>query len=543
MAKLGQRLADYGFDKKKLMRDICNSRTYQLSSRTNETNGADESCFSHSYVRRLRAEVLLDSISFVTGTTDRFPSSAVGTRASQLYGGNITNYFLTTFGRAQRKTVCSCEVNRVANLSQALHMVNGDTITQKIAASRFIPEMIESRNSPAEIISELYIRALSRKPSDSQIKRLTEIHESELRNDNRVPKEDLALIAKWIERGAPETAASAAIVSKRKTEMNPATVAMNKPAGEGAMPESLPPIELPKTLRAAAITALEASPWAPLIAVSGHECIRLYNSDNFQSVGDLAFPEGVVHVLKFSRSGELLLAGGGKGADLGRVVLFDVRSGKRLAEIGNEDDSVLAADISPDQTMVALGGPGKRVKCFSVATGKQIYQIKKHTDWITAIEFSPNGKYLLSGDRNGGAFVWEAVSCGIVYTLGEHKEMITQVSWRADSELMATASEDGRVILWFAEDGFPVRTVSTQANANNPEINPRQKVPGVLAVRYAMNGDFATVGRDSSVRIWSDTGARNDATLEGFKQLPTRVCFSHDGKLMVTGDLSGTIRI
>ena len=48
----------------------------------------------------------------------------------------ISNYFLTTFGRAARETACSCEVNREANLSQALHLVNGDTITQKIAQGK-----------------------------------------------------------------------------------------------------------------------------------------------------------------------------------------------------------------------------------------------------------------------------------------------------------------------------------------------------------------------------------------------------------------------
>jgi hypothetical protein len=185
LSELGRRLAEYGFDKKKLIRDICNSRTYQLSSATNATNELDETFFSHGYVRRLRAEVLLDSITFVTETSDRFPSSSLGTRASQLYGGNVTNYFLTTFGRAPRETTCSCEVNREANLSQALHMVNGDTITQKIAAAKFIPEMLAAKKPAEEIISALYIRALSRKPTENEIKKLVEIIEGELNDENR----------------------------------------------------------------------------------------------------------------------------------------------------------------------------------------------------------------------------------------------------------------------------------------------------------------------------------------------------------------------
>lgn len=185
LEELGRRLADYRFDKKKLIRDICNSRTYQLSSATNPTNELDESNFSHSYVRRLRAEVLLDMISRITGTEDRFNLSPPGTRAVQIHTGEVTNYFLSTFGRAPRQTPCSCEVNREANLSQALHLINGDTITAKISQGRLIPELVNSKRNPADIIEELYILTLCRKPNEGERKRLVEIVERELNNPER----------------------------------------------------------------------------------------------------------------------------------------------------------------------------------------------------------------------------------------------------------------------------------------------------------------------------------------------------------------------
>jgi hypothetical protein len=183
--ELGRKLAEYGFDKKKLMRDICNSRTYQLSSTPNATNELDNEYFSHGYVRRLRAEVLLDTITRVTGTEDRFPQSPPGTRAVQLYSGSLSNYFLTTFGRAPRETACSCEVNREANLSQALHLVNGDTVTQKISQSRLISGLIQQKKTTSEIIEELYVRALSRKPTTAELDKLVAIVEEETSDPNR----------------------------------------------------------------------------------------------------------------------------------------------------------------------------------------------------------------------------------------------------------------------------------------------------------------------------------------------------------------------
>ncbi|MFO0801641.1 MAG: DUF1549 and DUF1553 domain-containing protein [Gemmataceae bacterium] len=186
LEELGKRLAAYKFDKKKLIRDICNSRTYQLAASTNPTNELDEQYFSHSYVRRLRAEVLLDSITRITGTEDRFAQSPPGTRAVQIHTGEVTNYFLTTFGRAPRETPCSCEVNREANLSQALHLVNGDTVTNKIAQSRLIRDMLADKKSTEEIIGELYVRALSRKPTEAEVKKLTDIVNRESKDAERV---------------------------------------------------------------------------------------------------------------------------------------------------------------------------------------------------------------------------------------------------------------------------------------------------------------------------------------------------------------------
>jgi hypothetical protein len=186
LEELGKRLAAHGFDKKKLIRDICNSRTYQLAATTNPTNELDDSYFSHGYVRRLRAEVLLDTITRVTGTEDRFPLSPPGTRAVQIHTGEISTYFLTTFGRAPRETACSCEVNREANLSQALHLVNGDTITQKIATGKFLPALMAEKKAPAEVIEEMYVRTLGRKPNAAEVKKLTDIVQRETSDPKRV---------------------------------------------------------------------------------------------------------------------------------------------------------------------------------------------------------------------------------------------------------------------------------------------------------------------------------------------------------------------
>ncbi len=376
----------------------------------------------------------------------------------------------------------------------------------------------------------------------SNLYRMT-AHEIEPKMPPKGPKvsdAELAVIKKWIEGGAPETAVGAAKTAARKIEFDPVAVG-GKPTGPPPMPGTLPEVKLAKTERAHPVTAMATSPWAPLLAVSGHERVLLYNTDTLKLIGTLPFPERIAHVLKFSRNGKWLLAGGGRGASAGRVVIWDVTTGKRVTEIGDEADIVLAADISPDHKLVALGGPGKLVKIYDTATGELKRKIKKHTDWVTAMEFSPDGEMLASGDRNGGVFVWEASTGGIVFTLGDHKDAITALSWRADSQMLASSSEDGRVILWYTEDGFPTRSINAQVDAKAVPA-ARGKLPGVLSVQYARDGQLITCGRDNTARIWKADGSQV-ARLEGFTDVPSKVVFSHDSGRAFAGDFTGKVRV
>jgi hypothetical protein len=173
--ELAKRFTDYNYDFKKLVRDICTSRTYQLATQTNPSNENDLTNFSHAHPRRLRAEVLLDCISQVTSAPNKFRGLPLGARAVQIADGNTTNYFLTTFGRAKRDTVCSCEVRMEPSLSQALHLLNGDTVNSKIVQGKFVESRIKAGKKPLEIVDEMYISCLTRKPTDKEYSTLVQV--------------------------------------------------------------------------------------------------------------------------------------------------------------------------------------------------------------------------------------------------------------------------------------------------------------------------------------------------------------------------------
>jgi hypothetical protein len=159
-----------GHSLKALVRSIVHSRTYQLSAATNASNADDVLYFSHAQTRLLPAEVLLDAISTFTGTTTRFEGLPAGARAAQIPDGKMENAFLKTFGRPARELACECERESESNLSQALQLIGGATVNGKLRDDNGRMAQLAKSGKPApEIVRDLYLVALAREPSDTEL--------------------------------------------------------------------------------------------------------------------------------------------------------------------------------------------------------------------------------------------------------------------------------------------------------------------------------------------------------------------------------------
>jgi hypothetical protein len=168
-AALNRDFVEHRFDLKHMMRQILNSRTYQLSSATRPGNRSDVKFYSHYYARRLPAEVLLDALSQSTGVPDSFPGYPLGLRACQLPDPGLSSYFLSLFGRSERVTACACERNGDVTMPQLLHLQNGSSVVEKIhSGDGRLARLLKSRASDDEIIEELFLASLSRLPSDKE---------------------------------------------------------------------------------------------------------------------------------------------------------------------------------------------------------------------------------------------------------------------------------------------------------------------------------------------------------------------------------------
>ncbi|GAB4138542.1 MAG: DUF1549 and DUF1553 domain-containing protein [Planctomycetaceae bacterium] len=170
--KLAQHFLDSNFDMKSLIRVICRSKTYQLSSFPNEYNMKDKQNFSRYYPKRLTAEVLYDAFHQVTGTSENYRGLPKGTRALQLPDPSVGPYFLKVFGQPQADTACECERSQEANLAQSLHLLNSNEVQQKISTSagRVSALANDKKRSHEDKVRELYRWVYSREPVPDELK-------------------------------------------------------------------------------------------------------------------------------------------------------------------------------------------------------------------------------------------------------------------------------------------------------------------------------------------------------------------------------------
>jgi hypothetical protein len=160
-----------GYDLKALLRLILTSRVYQLSAQPTVENQLDNTFFTHYLIKRLTAEQLLDGIDAATGTVEKFPRQPAGTRAIALPDTNYASFFLDTFGRPLRATACECERSGDPNLSQALHLMNGDVLNRKLtqAGGRLARLLQDPKLTDTALTERLYLLTFNRPPTRSEI--------------------------------------------------------------------------------------------------------------------------------------------------------------------------------------------------------------------------------------------------------------------------------------------------------------------------------------------------------------------------------------
>ncbi len=167
---LTREFIESGFNTRHVLRQICQSRTYQLSLATHRWNHDDRLNFSHALPRRLPAEVLLDAVLHATGATPEFPGSPA-TRAAQLVDGAVDGPggFLANLGRPPRESSCECERSNDMKLSSVMSLLSGPAVSRAIQdPSNALALLVQHEPDDLKVANELFLRFLGRPALDSE---------------------------------------------------------------------------------------------------------------------------------------------------------------------------------------------------------------------------------------------------------------------------------------------------------------------------------------------------------------------------------------
>jgi hypothetical protein len=156
-------------DLKSLLRTIAGSYVYGLSSRPEPGNVSDARNYSRHYRQRLRAEVLLDAVTDVTGSPETFAAMPAGSRAMEVWTARTPSLFLTSFGRPDPNQDPPCERMSDTTVVQALHLMNSPAMQNKLTSDQGrAAKLAASKKTAKEVIEECYLLTYSRRPTDAE---------------------------------------------------------------------------------------------------------------------------------------------------------------------------------------------------------------------------------------------------------------------------------------------------------------------------------------------------------------------------------------
>ncbi len=348
-------------------------------------------------------------------------------------------------------------------------------------------------------------------------------------NSRKIPARELEVIRRWIEGGMLAKSGDKPSASESQAAASKVADVQIKSASESGdvsnAGEYFEPIR--GLLQPTPFSSLAAQSEGKLIAVAGNQQIVLLDLETRALVKAIPFSQQEITKLTFSKNGQLLVAGGGVPGLSGSVYGFDVATGSASFELADENDSILALDLSPDGRLVAFGGPSKTLKICRVTNGEAVHTLRKHTDWVLSAKFSDDGLLVASSDRFGGLFVWDVATGELFHSLKGHSGPVHDITWDSDGETLLSAGEDGQIRVW---------------NLHHGELTAQWDggVGPILSIDR--KGAYTLVGgRNGSVKAWSAPELCS-ASFEANEQIDC-VLIAGSSSSCVAADASGRLHV
>ncbi len=350
------------------------------------------------------------------------------------------------------------------------------------------------------------------KPDDSLV--VTMIADGSMPKDaDPVPAEQLALIKKWVELGAPLDAG---------VESTSQLITIIPKPVQPSPPEAYR-VGMP-------ILAMAFNVDGSLLATAGYREVILWNSTNGQLVRRITNLAERIHDIEFNKDGTQLAVAAGTPGQMGEVKIFNAADGALAADLFTTDDEVFSVAYSPDGTKIAAACADRSVRIYDVATKARLLLVEDHADWVMDVAWSPDGTKVATASRDKTSKIFDTKTGEALGTFNGHGQPVFGVAFLADGNQIASSGRDARIRIWNVADAKQAREIGGFGSE-------------VFRIVMTPDGNVLSGCADKQVRLQNVANGAVVKAFAGHTEWVYTVAYHAGTKRIASGSHDGEVKI
>lgn len=332
-------------------------------------------------------------------------------------------------------------------------------------------------------------------------------------DEERLTKEEIALLTTWIETGA-----------KGPDGKEPTRRTLMVPKIAGSVKADGP------------VAAVAVSPDGSRIAVARFASVEIRDAASMKVLLRLTDFPGKVNSVEFSIDGKRVIAGSGIGGLYGQASIWTISDGKRVAMFEGHRDAMYDAVLNRDQSVLATASYDKKIILWDVATGKELRTLTGHNGAVFDLDFSPDGTIVASASADQTVKLWQ-VSTGVrLDTLSQPLKEQYVVQFSPDGQHVIAGGLDNRIRVW--------QVVSRTKPEINPLVYSRIAAEGsIIQLGFSPDGaKLVSIADDQTMKLWDTTEYTQQFAFEAQPAVSPALDVASNGKSFVVGRIDGTLQ-